>query len=165
MPIYTLKLEEVTELREQGLTYKEIAQELDSTSFVVGKMCRRYMRDLRYIALYRIPKEKIEDIKKFRIRGYKYKDISEKTGISVASILEICKKYCPGREYVAHRAKINEKLESRICFLIKDGNPVKVVSKRTGVGEHGIRNVMRRNGIQPIKRGRKLQTFRIDHYK
>lgn len=152
-----VKISQVINLRKQGLPYQDIANELEVSRSSVGRICRKYVPDLRTIAHYKIDEDTISNITRLRRLGYKYEYISMKTGVSVSFILKICNKLCPGTNYIAHHKRIDKNIQRRICYLYDSGLSIKDVMKELQLGYKAVHNSLLRNSFVQKRGGRLIR--------
>jgi len=147
----------IIKLREEGYMYKEIAEELGVLRYSVGTICRRYARDLRFIALPRMDEETINNITRMRKMGRTYKEIGDKVGYHETTVMEICHKYCPGLNNIAHPRRLDKRIQGTICSLYEQGMTMKDVSRKLNIGYKGVHNTLLRNGFIQKRHGRLIR--------
>lgn len=150
------KIPQVIKLREEGRTYEEIAKELNILKYTVGTICRRYARDLRFIALP-MSNDTITEITRLRKMGRTYKQIGDKVGYHETTVMKVCHKYCPGLNNIAHPRRLDKYTQNSICSLYESGLTMKDVSRKLNIGYKGVYNTLRRNGFTLKRYGRLIR--------
>ena len=88
----TLPMKEIYELKSQGLTYKEIAEEYNCKAMTILRRLKEYCEQNNL----EIPKNKelpIEEIYKLKSQGMSYREIAEKHDCSYGTIRQRLKEY------------------------------------------------------------------------
>lgn len=112
------KIEQIIELRKQGMTYQQISRHGFSYG-AVAKYCKKHIPDIKFKHKNYLSEDDISLIKKLRSQRMSMLEIKRRTGLGYVSIFEISNKYIPGVKFAREDMVKPKELESMIDYRRK----------------------------------------------